>query len=82
VLEGVEEEIGVCGCLEEAAAIVGLGGEEEGAVAGEASGLTHSWPRVPQRLKPLVWHWGVMASFDCAQDRLRSRAPSKLGRGN
>ena len=52
VLEGFEEELGVGGGLEEAAAVEGLGADEEGAVAGEAGGLAHAGPSVPQRLKP------------------------------
>ncbi len=61
VLEGFEEELGGLVDLEEVAAVPGLGAEEEGAVAGEAGGLAHAWPSVPQRLKPLyasegLWH--------------------------
>jgi len=54
VLEGVEEEFGGYGGLEETPAIVGLGGDEEGTVAGETCGLAHVRPSVPQRLKPLL----------------------------
>lgn len=61
MLEGLEEELGVGGGLEEASAIVGLGGDEEGAVAGEASGLAHAWPSVPQGLKPPEFRRRVMA---------------------
>lgn len=43
VLEGFEEELGVGFALEESAAVVGLGADEEGAVAGEACGLAHGW---------------------------------------
>jgi hypothetical protein len=52
VLEGFEEEFG-CGCdLEEAAAVVGLGADEEGSVAGCSGGDSHRLPSLPQRLKP------------------------------
>ena len=53
VLEGFEEEFGG-GCdLEEAAAVVGLGADEEGSVAGCSGGDSHRFPSLPQRLKPL-----------------------------
>jgi hypothetical protein len=60
VLEGFEEEFG-CGCdLEETAAVVGLGGDEEGSVACCSGGDRHRFPNLPQRLKPPGWG-GFMA---------------------
>lgn len=41
VLEGLEEEIGVFGDLEEAAAVMGDGGDEEGSGGGGSWGLGH-----------------------------------------
>src|ERR1700679_3889386 len=60
VLEGFEQEFG-CGCnLEEVAAIVGLGADEEGSVACCSGGDSHRFPSLPQRLKPPGWG-GFMA---------------------
>jgi hypothetical protein len=61
VLEGFEEELGVGGDLEEAASVVGLGGDEEGAVACCSGGDSHRLPSLPQGLKPgygwvVLWH--------------------------
>ena len=42
VLVGFEEEVGVCGELEEAATIVGDGGDEEGAGGGGSRGFRHA----------------------------------------
>ena len=53
MLEGFEEELGVRRGLEEAAAVGGLGADEEGAVGCEAGGLAHGGPSLPRRLKPL-----------------------------
>ena len=53
VLEGIEEELGCGFGLEEAAAVVGLGADEEGAVACCSGGDSHRLPSLPQRLKPL-----------------------------
>jgi hypothetical protein len=52
VLEGFHQEIS-CGCdLEEGSPVVGLGGDEEGAVACCSGGDRHRWPSLSQRLKP------------------------------
>lgn len=56
VLEGLEEELGVGFDLEEAAAVVGLGADEEGAVAGEAGGLAHGWAKRTSAAKAVPWH--------------------------
>lgn len=61
VLEGVEGELCVAVDLEEAAAVVGLGGDEEGAVAGEAGGLTHGWGERTSAAKAAVCLGGGMA---------------------
>lgn len=42
MLEGFEEELGVSGDLEDSAAVVGDGGDEEGSVAGGAGGGRHA----------------------------------------
>ena len=52
VLEVLEEEFRIRCLLEEPSAIVGLGGDKEGAVACCSGGDSHRWPSLPQRLKP------------------------------
>ena len=57
VLESFEEEGCVGGGLEEMVAVPRLGTDEERAVAGQAGGLAHGGPSVPQRLKPGNTSW-------------------------